>query len=120
MRILNKKAVSIIEYSVLFVIVIGAFLVMQKYIQRGFYGKWAHAGQGMAFGRQYDPQNTIDCGYDGTSNQWYDRNCYQYYVNLPGSQCNGSIACEEGIITGVCSSGGGNSACEQLNNGAST
>jgi len=119
MKILNKKAISIIEYTVLFVIVIGAYLVMSHYIQRGVYGKWAQAGQSFAFGRQYDPQKTIECSYDDQSNQWYDYNCYQYYINQPGSQCNGNIACEEGIITGVCSAGGGNSSCEQLNNGAS-
>jgi hypothetical protein len=114
MKILNKRAISIIEYSLLFIIVIGAFLIMKSYIQRGIYGKWEQAGQSVAFGRQYDPQKTIECSFDDQSNQWYDRNCYDFYAK--NNECNGDVSCQESIInSAVCSA----SSCTQLNNGAS-
>lgn len=64
-----------IEYVMMFVIVIGAFLVMRSYIQRGIFSMPAQAGKGFAFGRQYDPQTTIECSYDAQSGLWYDYNC---------------------------------------------
>ena len=54
---------------------------MKNYIQRSFYGNWAKTGQSFAFGRQYDPQKTIDCAYDQSLSLWYDYNCYQYYIS---------------------------------------
>ncbi len=78
MKKLNKKAISVIEYLVLFVIIIGAFLVMRNYMQHGIYGHWGNAGKSFAFGRQFDPQKTIECSFDEQSNQWYDHNCYEY------------------------------------------
>jgi hypothetical protein len=114
MKILNKKAVSIIEFSLLFIIVIGAFLIMKGYIQRGIYGKWQEAGKTMAFGRQYDPQKTIECSFDDQSNQWYDRNCFNFYTN--NRACGTDADCQESIINStICSA----SSCTQLNNGAS-
>ena len=112
MKIINKKAISVIEYTVLFIIIIGAFLMMKNYIQRGLYGNWARSGQTFAFGRQYDPQKTIDCAYDPISSNWYDYNCYQYYTVSHG--CNGDPACDEAVIaSGQCSP----SYCAALNNG---
>jgi len=72
MRNLNNKAFSILEYTVLFVIIIGAFLIMRNYIQRGIYGNWGQSGQTFGFGRQYDPQKTIDCGFDDQANMGYE------------------------------------------------
>ena len=96
MKILNKKAFSVVEYAMVFVIVIGAFLVMRSYIQRGIFGMQARAGQSFAFGRQYDPQKTIECGFDGGI--WYDINCFKSLgcslgnssceLSCPGSSCS--------------------------------
>jgi hypothetical protein len=113
MKLLNKKAVSILEYVVLFIIIISAFLIMKNYIQRGIYGKWAQAGQSYAFGRQYDAQKTIDCGFDPQSNTWYDYNCFTYFATTLG--CNGDPVCDESIITGPSCTA---SSCSQLNNGS--
>ncbi len=111
MRTLNNKGISIIEYAILFIIVMGAFLLMREYIQRGVHHQWNKTGQSFAFGRQYDAQKTIECGFDGTLNQWYDRNCYQYHLE----KCAGDATCEESILaTKKCES----SSCQQLNNGA--
>ena len=115
MKITNKKAISVIEYSILLIIIIGAFYAMKSHIQRGIFSPWAKAGQGLAYGRQFDSQKTIECGFDDQSGRWYDRNCYQYYIN--NNACNGNEVCQEGIILGgSCST----SACNQLNNGGSS
>lgn len=104
---MNKKAFSVVEYIVLCVIIIGAFLIMRDYIQRGFFGLWGQAGQSFGFGRQYDSQKSIDCAFDDQLNLWYDRNCV-------ASQCldGGDPACRKNIITGgSCHA----SSCSQLN-----
>jgi hypothetical protein len=110
MKISNKKAVSVIEYVVLLVIILGAFLVMKTYIQRGMYGQWGQSGQAFAFGRQFDSQKSVDCSFDEISNLWYDHNCLE---SLSQQECyGGNVTCEEGIITGgSCSA----SSCNQLN-----
>ncbi len=100
MEILNKKAFSVIEYMLLFVIVIGAFLAMRTYIQRGVFGMWQQSGQSLAYGRQYDSQKTIECDFDQQSGVWYDHNCAQ-------SLCSGNSACIESAVascqTSTCS-----------------
>ena len=102
MKTLNKKAFSVVEYTVLFVIIIGAFLIMRTYIQRGVFGMWGQAGQSFAFGRQYDSQRTIECSFDDQTNLWYDHNCFI------SSGCNiGDTTCENGCQT---------SSCAQVNN----
>ncbi len=107
MKILNKKAFSVIEYAVLFVIIIGAFLIMRNYIQRGVFGMWGQTGQSFAFGRQYDPQKTIECSFDDQSNLWYDRNCF---LSLSNQECSsGNTACQEGIMNSSCQT----SSCTQ-------
>ena len=101
MKTLNKKAFSVVEYVVLFVIIIGAFLIMRNYMQRGIYGMWGRTGQSFAFGRQYDSQKTIECDFDEQTNVWYDHNCVQ-------SQCKGDSSCIERAVsncrTSSCSS----------------
>jgi hypothetical protein len=106
MKILNKKAFSIFEYTVLFIIIVGAFLIMRNYIQRGIYGQWGKSGQSVGFGRQYDPQKSIECGFDEQSGLWYDHNCVESLC--PG----GSPTCMQKIITGGSC---GASSCQQLN-----
>jgi hypothetical protein len=110
MKILNKKAFSVVEYTVLFVIIIGAFLIMRNYMQRGIFGMWGKTGQSFAFGRQYDSQKTIECDFDEQSNLWYDRNCF---VALSNQQCSvGDTACQEGIMNSACQT----SSCSSANN----
>ena len=106
MNILNKKAFSVVEYVVLFVIIIGAFLIMRNYIQRGIYGMWGQTGQSLAFGRQYDPQKTIECSFDEQSNFWYDRNWYESAAH----NCS-DAACQEAAMSSTCQT----NTCGQLN-----
>ena len=109
---MNAKGVSILEYIILCLIVISAFLIMKDYIQRGFYSKWAQSGQAYANGRQWDSQRSIDCAFDPQSKTWYDYNCFQYYAT--SQSCNGDPVCTEGIITGAACQA---SSCSSLNNG---
>jgi len=44
---------TLLEFVVLFIVLVAAFLAMQKYIQRGVQGKWKENVDGM--GKQYDP-----------------------------------------------------------------
>ena len=104
MKILNKKAFSVVEYVVLFVVIIGAFLIMRNYIQRGLFGTWRQTGQSFAFGRQYDSQKTIECDFDEQTNVWYDHNCAQ-------AQCNGVSSCIESAVAGCQTS-----SCSSANN----
>ncbi|MBF0511190.1 MAG: hypothetical protein HQL13_02565 [Candidatus Omnitrophica bacterium] len=82
---LNHKALSILEYMVLLICVITAFIIMKDAIQRGFFGVWAKTGQSFAYGRQYDAQRTVDCVYDPAVG-WYDNNCFKAKNDV--SQCS--------------------------------
>ena len=47
-----KKAQSMLEYTVLIIIIIAAIITMQTYIKRGFQGRWKQAVDDL--GEQYD------------------------------------------------------------------
>jgi hypothetical protein len=47
-----RKAQSILEYTILIIIIIAAFITMQTYIKRGFQGRWKQASDDL--GDQYD------------------------------------------------------------------
>ena len=50
----KRKGQSILEYSVLIIILIGAFLTIQTYMKRGIQGRWQSAIDDL--GDQYDPR----------------------------------------------------------------
>ena len=50
----NKKAQTIVEYSVIIVIVLAVFLTMQTYIKRGMTDRWKKGVDDL--GEQYDPR----------------------------------------------------------------
>lgn len=52
-----KKGQTAVEYVMLIVIILGAFLGMQNYVKRGLQGRWHEAIDGM--GDQYDPKTAI-------------------------------------------------------------
>jgi len=139
MKNLNKKAFAAVEYVVLFVIVMLVFFYMRDYIQRGIFGMWGQSGKSFAFGRQYDSRRSIECGFDGQSNTWYDYNCFvtasqsctgsgvsvgtcldsygqPYSCSSPSGSTASSIAiCEEGIMNSTCQT----NTCSQVSNGPS-
>lgn len=50
----NKKGQSSVEYVVLLILLMGAFIGMQNYLKRGVQGRWkAHIDE---LGDQYDPR----------------------------------------------------------------
>lgn len=51
---MNKKAQTAIEYVILLVILIGAFLGISNYFKRGVQGRWKAAVDDL--GDQYDPR----------------------------------------------------------------
>ena len=50
---LYKQGQNIVEYTILIVIVIGAFIAASTYVKRGIQGRWKDAVD--EFGQQYDP-----------------------------------------------------------------
>jgi len=50
----NIKGQTILEYTIIIVILLGAMLAMKDYVKRGMQGRWAEATDDMA--DQYDPQ----------------------------------------------------------------
>jgi len=93
-RLRNRRAVSIIEYAMLVLIILGVLFVMQFYVSRAFSGKWKSTGDSFGFGRQHSSTKTASCAYAQTSatyGVWYDENCYQQAV----TGCSpGDLTCE--------------------------
>ena len=51
----NHKGQTILEYTVIVIIILGVMIAMKDYIKRGIQGRWKSAADG--FGDQYDPQS---------------------------------------------------------------
>ncbi len=86
----RKKQIgqSVMEYLVLTIFILGAFLVFQKYIVRAISGRWKMVGDSWGSGRVYDPQKTEECIFDYRfTDKWYTQDCYDK------SDC----ACEDAI-----------------------
>jgi hypothetical protein len=49
----NRRGQTILEYTVVMIIILGVLIAMKDYIKRGFQGRWKSATDG--FGDQYDP-----------------------------------------------------------------
>ncbi len=74
----KENGQSFIEYVVVIMLVMGAFLVFQKYIVRGFAGRWKAVGESLGQGRVYDPKMTTECIFDSLyTNLWYDQACFK-------------------------------------------
>lgn len=66
------------EYVTLVAIILIAFMVFQKYIGRGFAGRWKSVGEALGGGHIYDPRATTECIYDFQyTNSWYDQACFE-------------------------------------------
>ena len=53
---IRKKGQTLIEYTVMIIILLGAFLAIQNYLKRGMQGRWKAVVDDM--GDQYDPQRS--------------------------------------------------------------
>lgn len=93
----QKRATSILEYTILLVIVLAAFLVTQKYIVRGFAGRWKQVGDSFGYGLQYDPKKTAECVWhanpaNAALGNWYSPSCFeQYYDSNYNAKYNSCI-----------------------------
>ena len=85
----NKRGQAVLEYTVIFIIILGVMIGMKNYMKRGVQGRWKSASDDM--GEQYDPQFinsnimysaqsnsqsivTVQNGtYEGTPGQWTSR-----------------------------------------------
>ena len=54
---MRKQGQSLMEYSILIIILLGVFLAMNTYVKRGIQGRWKASVDGM--GDQYD-QRTVN------------------------------------------------------------
>ena len=52
----RQNGQSVLEYSLLIIIIIAVFITMQIYIKRGFQGRWKSSVDEL--GDQYDPNKT--------------------------------------------------------------
>jgi len=50
----NSRAISVVEYSLLLVIVIAALFSIGVYIERSICGRWRQSGDSFGYGRQYN------------------------------------------------------------------
>ncbi len=74
----NRKGQSTLEFLAMMFLLLGAFLIFQKYIVRAMDGSWKKAGSAWAFGRLYDADETIECVYDQDWTYcWYDYRCFK-------------------------------------------
>lgn len=52
---LKRKGFSILEYTILVVVVLAALIAMRVYVQRAIMGRYRQAGDTFGFGRQFEP-----------------------------------------------------------------
>ncbi len=72
------KGQGTLEYVVVLMFVLGAFLIFQKYVVRGFSGRWKAVGDSFGEGQIYDPNLTVECAVDTRyPNDWYDTKCFK-------------------------------------------
>jgi hypothetical protein len=70
----NRRAYSVLEYLVIFVVVIAALLVLGSYIHSAMQGQFRTAGATMADLRQHETSSQ-DCAYDDQLGIWYSVAC---------------------------------------------
>ena len=85
----HQKGQSLLEYTILIIIILGVFVAMKDYIKRGFQGRWKTTIDDL--GDQYDPRyinskvihtvvsnattqvRAVDGRDDGVVGQWTNR-----------------------------------------------
>lgn len=78
-KLRQSKAQAVLEYIALIIVIMGAFMLFQKYIVRGFSGRWKNVGDGLAEGRIFSPTKTDDCMFVVSAGEWADRDCFNAY-----------------------------------------
>lgn len=111
----KNKSQSATEIVALLMFVLTAMLIFQKYIARGMYGRWKGVGDALGNGRLYDPNLTIECGYDRWQNTglWYNAVCFDATCGEPDcvAETRNPVDCQECISITCRSSYGGRDIC---------
>ncbi len=72
------RAEAVIEYMAMLVLVLAAFMVINKYALRAMMGRWKTVGDSFDVGRQFDPLITKRGAYDSFySQRWYNQDCFE-------------------------------------------
>lgn len=95
----NKYGQSVIEFTTLIILILTVFFIFQKYIVRGFTGRWKTVGDALGGGHIYDPKMSLECAYDPMyTNEWYNAVCYEescitdcLTVSATAAACEGCI-----------------------------
>lgn len=106
----TRRGQSLIEWTTLIIFVVTAFFIFQKYIVRGFTGRWKTVGDALGGGHIYDPRLTLECAYDPTyTSRWYNAACYDAQCIDP---CLKGIGNCSACITGCIPPTGSEPNCE--------
>lgn len=76
-----------IEYTMLIVILIAAFVAGRQYVLRGFAGRWKASADSFGFGMQYDPKKTVECIWSEDLGRWYVPQCHTNYSDQCAHNC---------------------------------
>ena len=110
----NNKGRALIEYAVLIIIILAALYWMKNPIWRAFNGRLKTVGDSFAFGRQYAPKATRECGHYKLLDDtwvWADERCFDAKRVACDTLTDESAvaACEAGAVQ-QCTGG-----CEEAN-----
>lgn len=77
----RKNGQATLEGIMVVVFVLTALFIFQKYILRAFSGRWRQTGETFSYGRQFDPEKTIECRFyenaDRSIQIWYEAGCFE-------------------------------------------
>ena len=121
-----SRGFSIMEYLIVLVVIVAAFVVSGQYIQNGLQGQFRKAGESFAYLRQHDPEKTRDCIWDDRLKLWYSEKCFDYYMqNSPPSAADDQTStwCLDNFTMAICAGGTGSggylarcpTTCEKFN-----
>ena len=100
-----------LEFVALIMFILATFIVFQKYIVRGFSGRWKGVGDALGQGRVYDPNKTIECAantfFPGVPAVWYSQTCFEKNCEPDCLRSTKDLAacsaCIAGCVTVYCS-----------------
>lgn len=78
-RLFKKKeqGEAVLEYVTMLMLVMAAFIVIDKYAMRAMSGRWKAVGDSFDMGRQYDPLITKRGAFDFVyTDRWYNQTCF--------------------------------------------
>lgn len=94
----TRKGLATSQYMIMIIFLILTILAFRFYIQGGYNGQMVRAGEGFAFGRQYDTTDTITCAFfsNATTAFWYSQSTYdalydQWNCKVLGPTCSEAV-----------------------------